>query len=186
MKTAMPCSTDAPSFRIRKFSGRRESASTGTSRTTAARRCEAAPASSRAGPPMSGSRTRSATRACSRDSTQADNTTRSRSIRIPIATSRRERRPVRRPRRYELALTNPDFKFPQIWRSNIAVDHRLPGGVDGHRRIPLQQGRQRHLLHQRQSSRGADDLHRRRCAAAMDGQSHHTTRRATSSRTRSC
>jgi hypothetical protein len=27
---------------------------------------------------------------------------------------------------YELALTNPDFKFPQIWRSNIAVDHRLP------------------------------------------------------------
>ena len=28
---------------------------------------------------------------------------------------------------YELALTNPDFKFPQIWRSNIAVDHRLPG-----------------------------------------------------------
>jgi hypothetical protein len=28
---------------------------------------------------------------------------------------------------YELALTNPDFRFPQIWRSNIAVDHRLPG-----------------------------------------------------------
>jgi len=27
---------------------------------------------------------------------------------------------------FELALTDPDFKFPQIWRSNIAVDHRLP------------------------------------------------------------
>ncbi|HXG87078.1 MAG TPA: carboxypeptidase regulatory-like domain-containing protein [Vicinamibacterales bacterium] len=27
---------------------------------------------------------------------------------------------------YELALTDPDFKFPQIWRSNVAVDHRLP------------------------------------------------------------
>jgi len=32
---------------------------------------------------------------------------------------------------YELALTNPDFKFPQLWRSNIAVDHRLPFGVVG-------------------------------------------------------
>jgi hypothetical protein len=28
---------------------------------------------------------------------------------------------------YELALTDADFRFPQIWRSNIAVDHRLPG-----------------------------------------------------------
>jgi hypothetical protein len=27
---------------------------------------------------------------------------------------------------YELALTDPDFKFPQLWRNNIAVDHRLP------------------------------------------------------------
>ncbi len=26
---------------------------------------------------------------------------------------------------YELALTNPDFKFPQLWRSNIAVDQRV-------------------------------------------------------------
>ncbi len=26
---------------------------------------------------------------------------------------------------YELALTDPDFKFPQVWRSNIAVDQRL-------------------------------------------------------------
>lgn len=32
---------------------------------------------------------------------------------------------------YELALTDPDFKFPQIWRSNIAVDRKLPLGVVG-------------------------------------------------------
>ena len=29
---------------------------------------------------------------------------------------------------FELSLTNPDFKFPQIWRSNLAVDQRLPLG----------------------------------------------------------
>lgn len=28
---------------------------------------------------------------------------------------------------YELALTDPDFKFPQIWRTNIAVDQRIGG-----------------------------------------------------------
>ncbi|HWP82588.1 MAG TPA: carboxypeptidase regulatory-like domain-containing protein [Bacteroidota bacterium] len=27
---------------------------------------------------------------------------------------------------YELALTDPDFKFPQLWRSNIAIDQALP------------------------------------------------------------
>lgn len=32
---------------------------------------------------------------------------------------------------YELALTEPDFKFPQVWRSNIAIDQRLPGGIIG-------------------------------------------------------
>lgn len=32
---------------------------------------------------------------------------------------------------FELALTNQDFKFPQIWRTNIAVDHRLPFGLTG-------------------------------------------------------
>lgn len=32
---------------------------------------------------------------------------------------------------YELALTNPDFKFPQIWRSTIATDVRLPLGLIG-------------------------------------------------------
>jgi hypothetical protein len=30
---------------------------------------------------------------------------------------------------YELALTESNFKFPQVWRSNVAIDHRLPGGV---------------------------------------------------------
>ncbi len=29
---------------------------------------------------------------------------------------------------YTLNVTDPDFKFPQIWRSNVAVDRRLPGG----------------------------------------------------------
>jgi hypothetical protein len=32
---------------------------------------------------------------------------------------------------YELALTDPDFKFPQLWRTNIAVDRRLPWGWSG-------------------------------------------------------
>jgi len=32
---------------------------------------------------------------------------------------------------YELALTDPDFKFPQLWRTNLAVDQRLPYGLIG-------------------------------------------------------
>ncbi len=32
---------------------------------------------------------------------------------------------------YGLAVTTPDFKFPQVWRSNIAVDHRLPWDLVG-------------------------------------------------------
>ncbi|HTR98587.1 MAG TPA: carboxypeptidase regulatory-like domain-containing protein, partial [Bacteroidota bacterium] len=32
---------------------------------------------------------------------------------------------------YELALTDPNFKFPQQWRSNIAVDQKLPLDVIG-------------------------------------------------------
>ena len=32
---------------------------------------------------------------------------------------------------YGLAFTDPDFKFPQVWRSNLAIDHRLPYGVVG-------------------------------------------------------
>lgn len=30
---------------------------------------------------------------------------------------------------YELALTDPNFKFPQVWRTNIAVDQQLIGGI---------------------------------------------------------
>ena len=32
---------------------------------------------------------------------------------------------------YELALTNQDFSFPQVWRSNLAVDRKLPWGLTG-------------------------------------------------------
>lgn len=30
------------------------------------------------------------------------------------------------PTSYELALTDADFKFPQVWRSNLAIDTKLP------------------------------------------------------------
>ncbi len=32
---------------------------------------------------------------------------------------------------YELALTDPNFRFPQQWRSNFAVDQKLPWGLIG-------------------------------------------------------
>ena len=32
---------------------------------------------------------------------------------------------------YELDVTDNDFKFPQVLRNNIAVDHRLPWGITG-------------------------------------------------------
>jgi hypothetical protein len=32
---------------------------------------------------------------------------------------------------YELALTDPDFRFPQQWRTNVAIDQRLPLGLIG-------------------------------------------------------
>ncbi len=32
---------------------------------------------------------------------------------------------------YELALTTPDFMFPQLWRTNVAVDQKLPFGMFG-------------------------------------------------------
>lgn len=32
---------------------------------------------------------------------------------------------------FELALTDPEFKFPQLWRTNVAVDRRLPWGISG-------------------------------------------------------
>ena len=32
---------------------------------------------------------------------------------------------------YELNVTDNDFRFPQVWRTNVAVDRRLPGGITG-------------------------------------------------------
>lgn len=32
---------------------------------------------------------------------------------------------------YELALTDPNFKFPQLWRTNVAVDQKLPFDLIG-------------------------------------------------------
>jgi hypothetical protein len=32
---------------------------------------------------------------------------------------------------YELAVTDQDYRFPQTWRSNLAVDQRLPWGIIG-------------------------------------------------------
>jgi len=32
---------------------------------------------------------------------------------------------------YELALTDQNFRFPQIWRSNLAIDRTLPWGLTG-------------------------------------------------------
>ena len=30
---------------------------------------------------------------------------------------------------YDLAVTNPNYKFPQVWKTNIAVDYKLPLGI---------------------------------------------------------
>ena len=30
---------------------------------------------------------------------------------------------------FEFNVTDPDYKFPQVWRTNLAVDQRLPGGI---------------------------------------------------------
>ncbi|MBK7632925.1 MAG: TonB-dependent receptor [Saprospiraceae bacterium] len=32
---------------------------------------------------------------------------------------------------YNIAVTNPDFKFPQVWRTNVAMDKQLPYGIIG-------------------------------------------------------
>jgi outer membrane receptor protein involved in Fe transport len=32
---------------------------------------------------------------------------------------------------YQLALTDKDFKFPQVWRTNLAIDHRFTSGWRG-------------------------------------------------------
>ncbi|MDO9260766.1 MAG: carboxypeptidase regulatory-like domain-containing protein, partial [Flavobacteriaceae bacterium] len=35
------------------------------------------------------------------------------------------------PTTFDLAFTVPDYKFPQVWKSNIALDQKLPGGFIG-------------------------------------------------------
>jgi hypothetical protein len=35
------------------------------------------------------------------------------------------------PPTYNLAVTDQNFKFPQVWRTNVAIDQRLPGGLIG-------------------------------------------------------
>ena len=32
---------------------------------------------------------------------------------------------------FQLALTDPKFRFPQLWRSNLAIDQQLPWGMTG-------------------------------------------------------
>ena len=32
---------------------------------------------------------------------------------------------------YQINATGRDFRFPQVWRTNLAVDHELPGGIIG-------------------------------------------------------
>ena len=35
------------------------------------------------------------------------------------------------PTSFDLAMTVPNYKFPQVWKSNIALDQKLPGGFVG-------------------------------------------------------
>ena len=37
--------------------------------------------------------------------------------------------PANKPKSVEIAASDPNFKFPQIWRSNIAFDLKIPGGL---------------------------------------------------------
>ena len=87
----------------------------------------------RASPSTSGSPTSSATPACCRAalSRHASNqtTSRSRSRPTSTATSRRRHRTAGGELRAERHRQR--LPFPQVWRSNIAVDRRLPGGITG-------------------------------------------------------
>jgi outer membrane receptor protein involved in Fe transport len=35
------------------------------------------------------------------------------------------------PSSFNIAVTDPEFRFPQVWRTNLAVDQKLPGGIVG-------------------------------------------------------
>ena len=100
-------------------------------RAISRRRCAAARACSPASRSTSGSRTRSATPACCTGfdaDRQHHGAGRSIRIRIAYKPTNVTGAPAAS---YELNVTDDDFKFPQVWRTNIAVDRRLPGGITG-------------------------------------------------------
>ena len=107
------------------------SASTTTSPAIRRRSFAAAPACSPASRSTSGSPTSLATPACCRGvvDTVSTNTTA-----FPFSTNVDKYKPAATGQpaaSYELNVTDNDFRFPQVWRSNIAVDRRLPGGFTG-------------------------------------------------------
>ena len=126
------CSTTAARCRARRSCGRRASASTRTSTAIRRRRSAAARASSPASRSTSGSRTSSATPACCR---AACSRTPATTDAFPFSTNVDKYKPTNvtgaPAASYELNVTDNDFQFPQVWRSNIAVDRRLPGGMTG-------------------------------------------------------
>ena len=68
-------------------------------------------------------------------SLSADTASNQTTSQFPFSTNIDRYKPTTRPAQpaasYELNVTDNDFRFPQVWRSNIAVDRRLPGGITG-------------------------------------------------------
>ena len=68
---------------------------------------------------------------------------------------------------YELGVTDPDFKFPQTWRNNIAID-RATSGAWSPPASTSTTVTSTECLHQREPARSADDGGRRRHSSALD------------------
>ena len=122
-----------PDARTPTSCGRRASASTTTSPAIRRRSSAAARACSPASRSTSGSPISSATPACCRE-TLGRHGVESDHGEFPFSTNveRYKPAPTGQPAAsYELNVTDNDFRFPQVWRSNIAVDRRLPGGITG-------------------------------------------------------
>ena len=99
-------------------------------RRSAPRSCAADRACSPASRRTSGSRTRSATPACSTDSPRRTTPTA-----FPFNPNPDQYKPAPTggaAASYELDVTDQGFRFPQTWRTNIGVDRRLPWGLDRH------------------------------------------------------
>ncbi len=143
----------------------------GRLRTTAARRCGWAPVSSPVRRFTSGFRTSSATRACSSARSSCDNTTA-----FPFSPNSDRYKPTNvtgeGASSFELNVTDPDFKFPQVWRTNVAVDHRLPWGIVGTVEYLYNKDVNGIVLHQREPAGGAGVVHGTGQPAALYGQSH--------------